>query len=103
MKIVTPRSVARFIRRRPDSEPDITRWVASVRGASWHSPHELREDWPGMKSLRGEHFAFKVCHNKYRLIAHIDFKQQRAQVLFIGTHAEFDRVIAKEYRRHGRR
>ena len=39
-------------------------WIASVRGASWRSPHELREDWPGMKSLRGEHFAFKVCRNK---------------------------------------
>lgn len=97
MELTNPSFPAKFMERRPDSTDDILSWMDSVRSANWHTPHELRADWPGMKSLREGRYAFKIRGNHYRLVAFFDFVRQRVEIRFIGTHAEFDRKKNKEY------
>lgn len=91
MNLINEEPLDRFGRRRRDAADAILRWKELVRSASWHSPHDLRFDVSDVKRIDDDIFRFKIVGNHYRLVAQINFAQQRVMVLFIGTHAEYDR------------
>lgn len=42
--------------------------------------------------IKNNRARFEIVHNTYRLIAHIHYEEKFAEIRFIGTHAEYDRV-----------
>ena len=91
MHLINEEPLDRFASRRRDAADAILRWKELVRSASWRSPHDVRFDVSNVKRIDNDIFQFKIVRNHYRLVAQINFAQQRVMVLFIGTHAEYDR------------
>ena len=59
----------------------------------------MRVDHPKadfVKSVRGDTLIFDTGGNKYRLICRIEFGKPLMPILFVGTHAEYDRLNVKE-------
>jgi len=61
-----------------------------VRKANWKNPAELKQVYRNA-DLAGRRTVFNIAGNKYRLIARVNYQSQRVFVLYLLTHAEYDK------------
>ena len=90
MRIIKRAALEQFWRTHPDSKPSLESWFAVVRRAYWKTPAELRLIYKHA-DLVGRRTVFNIAGNKYRLIARVNYRTQRVFVLYIMTHAEYDK------------
>ena len=90
MRIIKRGALVQFWEKHPDSKPSLESWYNVVRGAQWQTPAEMKLIYPNA-DLVGRRTIFNISGNKYRLIARVNYRSQRVFVLYILTHAEYDR------------
>ena len=90
MRIIKRGALISFWELHPDAKPGLESWYAVVRRAVWRTPAELKAVYPSADFV-GRRTVFNIAGNKYRLIARVNYRSQRIFVLFILTHAEYDR------------
>ncbi|HTU35640.1 MAG TPA: type II toxin-antitoxin system HigB family toxin [Candidatus Acidoferrum sp.] len=90
MRIIKRGALVDFWQKHPDAKPSLESWYAVVRKALWKTPAEMKSVYPNA-DLVGRRTVFNIAGNKYRLIARVNCYTQRVFVLFILTHAEYDR------------
>jgi mRNA interferase HigB len=61
-----------------------------VRKANWKTPAELKQVYRNA-DLVGRRTVFDIAGNKYRLIARVNYQTQRVFVLYLLTHAGYDK------------
>jgi|SRR4051812_46116008 mRNA interferase HigB len=70
-------------------------WIAAVEKAAWQSLDDVRDNFPaadGVKLLSQTVVTvFNVKGNDHRLLALIDYSDQRVEVLEVLTYAEYDK------------
>lgn len=79
-----------FWEKHPDAKTSLESWYAVVRMADWKTPPELKQVYPSA-DLVGRRTVFNIAGNKYRLIARVNYQTRRVFVLYILTHAEYDK------------
>jgi mRNA interferase HigB len=90
MRIIKRGALVQFWAKHPDAQPSLESWHNVARRAQWQTPAEMKLIYPSA-DLVGRRTVFNVAGNKYRLIARVNYRSQRVFVLFILTHAEYDR------------
>ena len=95
MRVIKRGALVQFWERHPDARASLESWYAVVRKAVWKSPAELKQVYPSADPV-GRRTVFNIAGNKYRLIARVNYQTQRVFVLFVLTHAEYDRGDWKE-------
>jgi mRNA interferase HigB len=95
MRIIKRGALERFWRAHPDAKAGLESWYAVMRKADWKTPVGLKQVYP-YADLVGRRTVFNIAGNKYRLIARINYQTQRVFVLYILTHAEYDRGAWKK-------
>jgi mRNA interferase HigB len=95
MRIIKRGALEQFWQEHSDSRPDLDSWYEVVRSAAWKTPAEMKQVYPAA-DLVGRRTVFNIAGNKYRLVARVNFRTQRVFVLFLLTHAEFDRGSWKQ-------
>jgi mRNA interferase HigB len=78
---------------RRDSESPLKTWWSVVSCARWSSHDDVKAAYNNVDIAHGRH-VFDIGGNKYRLICRIDFERHGVLTLWIGTHAEYDRLCA---------
>jgi mRNA interferase HigB len=94
MRIIKRGALERFWRIHPDSKPSLEAWYSVVRSATWKTPAEMKAIYHNA-DLVGRRTVFNIAGNKYRLIARVNYRSQRVFVLFLLTHAEYERGLWK--------
>lgn len=79
-----------FWQQHPDAKASLESWYAVVRKAAWKTLAEMRQVY-GNVDLVGRGTVFNIAGNKYRPIAGVNYQTQSVFVLYILTHAEYDR------------
>lgn len=98
MRVISKRTLEAFWERHTDSESALRNWYALARRATWNDFSSVREGFPQTDLVpldRGEKLVFNIRSNPYRLVCLVRFDHQRLYVLWIGTHAEYDRLDVK--------
>jgi mRNA interferase HigB len=90
MRVVTRKRILQFIQRHPDSKSSLEGWYAVVRRTHWRSFAEVKRVYANA-DLVERRTIFNIAGNKYRLIARLNYRAQVVFVLFILTHAEYDK------------
>lgn len=90
MRIIKRGALVGFWERHSDAKPSLESWYAVVRRANWQTPVEMKQVY-GSADLVGRRTVFNIAGNKYRLVARVNYQTQRVFVLYILTHAEYDR------------
>ena len=88
--MISPKAIREFSKRHPDSKESLETWHSQTKRATWKSLPEMKQDFPSA-DLIGRRTVFNIGGNKYRLIARVNHKTQRVFILFILTHAEYDK------------
>jgi mRNA interferase HigB len=95
MRIIKRGALEQFWQKHPDAKASLESWYAVVRTANWKTLAELRQVYPNA-DLVGRRTVFNIAGNKYRLIARVNHQSQRVFVLYILSHAEYDRGAWKQ-------
>ena len=90
MRIIKRGALVHFWEKHPDAKASLESGYAVVRRANWQTPAEMKQVY-GNADLVGRRTVFNIAGNKYRLIARVNYRAQRVFVLYIRTHAEYDR------------
>jgi mRNA interferase HigB len=59
-----------------------------IRAGTWNNYAELKSAF-GSADIVGRRTVFNIAHNKYRIVARVNYKSQRVFVLRIATHKEY--------------
>jgi mRNA interferase HigB len=95
MRIIKRGALEQFWQRRPDAKASLESWYTVVRKANWKTPAELKRVYHNA-DLVGRRTVFNIAGNKYRLIARVNYQTQRVFVLYLLTHAEYDKGAWKQ-------
>ncbi|HMD40306.1 MAG TPA: type II toxin-antitoxin system HigB family toxin [Candidatus Acidoferrum sp.] len=95
MRIIKRGALEAFWQIHADAKPSLESWYAVVRRANWQTPMEMKQVYANA-DLAGRRTIFNIAGNKYRLIARVNYRTQRVFVLYILTHAEYDRRAWKQ-------
>lgn len=92
MQIIYLKKVQDFCSKHADSKKSLSAWKTIVEDAKWGTKQEVLTSLPKAKMIKNNRARFEILHNKYRLIAHVDYADKIVEVRFIGTHNEYDKI-----------
>lgn len=90
MRVISRKAIREFAERHPVAAAPPDNWYRITRRAQWKSLAELRQDFRSADVV-GRRTVFNIHGNDYRLVARVNYKWQRVNILKIMTHAEYAR------------
>lgn len=96
MRIVSHRRLVEFYSTEGhrDSQAALERWYDIAEKADWRSLSDIRVDFPATDYVGNQHYVFNIRGNKYRLIVVVKFTIGHIFIRFVGTHSEYDKIVA---------
>lgn len=92
MLIVYLEKLNAFAKTHANARKSLATWKATTERAVWTTRQDVLKDFPKARMIANNRARFEIVHNTYRLIAYIDYEDQIAEIRFIGTHSEYDRI-----------
>jgi len=96
VRVIAKRTLRDFWEKHADCEQQLTSWYRETEKSQWNNINELKIEYPTASILKENRIVFNIKGNKYRLIVKFNFEYQICWIRFIGTHAEYDKINAKE-------
>jgi mRNA interferase HigB len=92
MHIVGLLKLQNFGKRHADARKSLAAWRSIAENAVWIKKQDVLLDFPKAKMLGNNRARFEITHNKYRLIAEVDYEDGICEIRFIGSHNEYERI-----------
>ena len=67
-------------------------WYDVARGADWKDFLAVKQTYRYTDYVAPERLVFDVCGNRLRVVTLVHFSTRTLYILFIGSHAEYDKV-----------
>lgn len=76
--------------------PPLFAWIQEVERAQWTLPAQIRDRHPRASIVGKDRVIFSIRGNAYRLAVKMDYSKRVVFIRFVGTHAEYNRIDARE-------
>ena len=96
MRIVARELLDDFARGHADARGPLLAWFREVEKEEWDSPSKVRDRYPRASIVGKDRVVFRIKGNAYRLVARVNYPYRVVVIRFVGTHAEYDRIDARE-------
>jgi mRNA interferase HigB len=96
VRVISRQTLQGFWGKHANSEEQLKAWYRETEKASWKNINELKAEYPSASILKDNKIVFNIKGNRYRLIVKLNFEFQISWILFIGIHAEYDKINANE-------
>ena len=94
MNVIARKNLEAFWHRHPETEPSLRAWLNSARTHRWISMNDVLRTYSKASPITSERCVFEICGGNYRLIVAFKVSVRVAFIKFIGTRAQYDRVVA---------
>ena len=95
MHIITRARLTEFGRVHADAAQQLRDWVRIVRRKHYREHLGVESDFPTADFVGPHTVAFKMCHDRYRLIVDMRYDLGRVYIRHVVTHQEYDRLIKR--------
>ena len=96
MRVIAIKPLREFWKQYHDAEIPLRAWVAEAANANWQKPSDIKKKFGSVSIIANNRAIFNISGNKYRLVVAIKYDFQLIYIRFIGTHKQYDKIIAKE-------
>lgn len=97
MRVFSWSTLRDFSVKHADAASETRVWYGIIRRGSFKSPHEIKTKVSSSADPIGDGVTiFNIKGNDYRLIVDIRYQAQIVYILWIGTHAEYDRLSKED-------
>ena len=93
MRIVTFKGIQEFSEKHSDASAALNIWYHTTVSKAWKNLVDVKLTFNSVDYVGNSRYVFNIKGNKYRLIAIISFNAQKVYIRFIGTHAEYDKIV----------
>lgn len=102
VRIIARRTLREYVeghagyRDEPALKAALDAWFDEVRHARWANTADVKRHYASASIVSADRIVFNIKGNDYRLVVAVDFEKSIAWIKWIGTHAEYDRIDARE-------
>jgi len=96
MRIRKRELLDRFVKKHADSEKALQKFIDIIEEAEWQNLNDIKTDFNSVDYVTNERYVFDIRGNKYRVVAVIIFVGGVFSIRFVGTHAEYSKIDAKQ-------
>jgi mRNA interferase HigB len=96
MKIRNRVLLDNFVKKHADSVNALQKFVDIVEDAEWHNLSDIKTNFNSVDYVSNGRYVFDIRGNKYRVISVIIFIEGVFSIRFVGTHAEYSKIDAKQ-------
>jgi mRNA interferase HigB len=92
MNVVARRTLVAFWTKHAGARAPLTAWLLITSKAVWSSFEDVRATFNSADHVGGARVVFNIGGNNFRLVGLVAYRTKRVFVLWIGTHAEYDKI-----------
>lgn len=96
MRVISIKKLKDFWQKHKEAEQPLKAWYAEAKKAVWLKPADISRHYRSASIIKNNRVAFNIKGNLYRLIVAINYDHQIVYIRFVGTHKEYDKIIAEE-------
>lgn len=78
-----------------EAEVALEEWRQKNEKTEWTCFTDMKKTFNSVDNAGNQHYVFNIKGNNYRLIVVIKFTIKTVLIRFIGTHADYDKIDAK--------
>jgi mRNA interferase HigB len=93
MVIIAKAIVIQFGAIHADVQSALDEWYEKTSAADWKNFSEVKQTFNSVDAVGNDRYVFNIKGNRYRLVALIIFRTRTLFIRFIGTHAEYNKLI----------
>ena len=92
MEVIGRSKLHGFMNKHAHAEGTAAAWLAEAQAAEWTSTSSIRERFGRRVSFTTQgNTVFRLGGKKYRLVVRVAFNTQKVVIVWVGTHAEYNR------------
>ena len=92
MVIITKTTLDEFAQGHSTIAEPLNLWYEITKKADWRNFHDIKNTFNSVDAVGNDRYVFNIKGNDYRLITLILFKVRTIFILWLGTHAEYDKL-----------
>ena len=96
VRIISRRTLREFWERHEDAQQSLRAWYSEAKAADWQGPTDIKHRYPSASILANNRVVFNIKGNRYRLVTAVRYDLGIVFIRFVGTHADYDRIDARE-------
>nr|WP_294901134.1 type II toxin-antitoxin system HigB family toxin [uncultured Pedobacter sp.] len=98
MRIISKKILIQFYEKHASSKESLQSWFLEISDAAWGKPNDMILQYPSADVITGKRFVFNIKGNHYRLVVDVEFKLKLVFIVWVGAHADYDKINVKEVR-----
>lgn len=95
MRVIAKKTLVNFYTTHAGAKAALEAFYQEVDGADWQKPGDVIAAYPSADVITGKRFVFNIKGNHYRLVADIEFIKKLVFIVWVGTHAHYDKLDVK--------
>jgi mRNA interferase HigB len=92
MQIFNTQLLKSAYEKHADLQKPLQLWKNDVSGKAWKISADVKRDFNSVSIITRTRVVFNIRGNKYRLVADVNYQKGFLEILWIGTHAEYDKI-----------
>ena len=95
MRISAKSTLVEYYEKHPEAKAALEEWHTKAKKAQWTCFADVKNTFNSVDSIGNQHYVFNIKGNDFRLVVVIKMTIKTILIRFIGTHAEYDKIDAK--------
>jgi len=91
MKVLGRDKLVEFYKKHSDSKKALISWNRDAHESIWNTPQDIRNRYRSADFLSDNRVIFNIKGNNYRLVIKVRYQNGIVVILWIGTHAEYNK------------
>ena len=92
MVVLAKSAVKEAAIRYPGCAKALNEWYDVTRAANWKDFLAVKQTYRNTDYVTPDRLVFDVCGNRLRVVTLVHFSTRTLYILFIGTHADYDKI-----------
>lgn len=95
MRVIAKSKITEYCATNKDAEIALEEWYQKIKQAEWTCFADMKRTFNSVDNVGNQHYVFNIKGNNYRLIVVVKFTIKTVLIRFIGTHADYNKIDAK--------
>ena len=96
MNVISRKALVDFWTANAVAKAPLSAWYRIARKAVWASFPDVLATFNSADQVKGGKVVFNIGGNNYRLVALMGYRAKRLFILWVGTHAQYDKIDVEE-------